>query len=435
MTRRRRNSAGAPLRIAMVAACPFPSLRGSQVLIRELAQALAARGHDVHVVTYPYGESVAPIDGIRVHRVRPAWLSTAPTGLGWRKVILDGFLVWTLYRVVRRHGIQVIHAHNYEGPLISYVVRRLTGVPVVYHAHNALSDELPHYFRTGWRRRAARWVGGWLDQQVPRRADFSIALTAELETFLRTCGVAASRLAVVAPGSLPMMPLDGARGGADPFAGRFVVMYSGNLDPYQDLEVLCSGFERVRCEYDNALLVIVTHQANWAECAVASLRELVRQGLAQIIVAPAFSVVRRLLVRADVLVCPRSSWSGFPIKLNNYLASGRAVVVAEGSARGIIHGETGLVFQNRNAENLGRTIGRLAADPALRHRLGENARAAAGRYSWRRAVSQIDQIYAHVGMLARGKGIVRRTTQTGASWGLLGSSRGRISAASKGRSA
>jgi glycosyltransferase involved in cell wall biosynthesis len=432
MTPRRRD-ARSPLRIAMVAACPFPSLRGSQVLIRELAQALAAHGHEVHLVTYPCGESVAPVDGIRVHRVRPAWLSGAPVGLGWRKLILDIFLAWTLYSVVRRYGIQVIHAHNYEGPLISYLVRLLTGVPVVYHAHNALCDELPHYFSPGWQRRVARWVGQWLDHQVPRRADFSIALTPELEKFLRTCGVGASRLAVVAPGSLPIMPPDSGKGGRDPFAGRFVVMYSGNLDPYQDLEVLCSGFEAVRHNVDNAVLAIVTHQSNWGEFADASLYQLVQEGAAQVIVAPAFSVVKRLLARADVLVCPRSSWSGFPIKLNNYMASGRAVVVAEGSARGIIDGETGLVFQNRDAENLGLAISRLAADSALRHRLGQNARAAAGRmYSWRRAVSQIDQIYAHVGLLAGGKRIVRRAAPR-VPWGLIGSSRGRISAASKAR--
>ena len=40
------------MRIAMVAACPFPSRQGSQVLIHEMSEALARRGHEVELLTY-----------------------------------------------------------------------------------------------------------------------------------------------------------------------------------------------------------------------------------------------------------------------------------------------------------------------------------------------------------------------------------------------
>src|ERR1043166_339225 len=99
MMRRRRLSAD-PRRIAMVAACPFPSLRGSQVLIRELAHALADRGHEVHLVTYPHGESLVPIHGVFMHRIRPPRFAVRPAGLGWRRLILDLCLGVALHRVV-----------------------------------------------------------------------------------------------------------------------------------------------------------------------------------------------------------------------------------------------------------------------------------------------------------------------------------------------
>ena len=135
-------------RVAMVAPCPFPSLRGSQVLIRELAETLADAGHAVHVVTYPSAEHLVPIKRIAIHRVAkiPGLWTTRP--LGWQKLVLDLLLCIRLYQVVRRHRIEIIHAHNMEGPVVAWLVRRLTGVPVIYHAHNALSDELPCYART-----------------------------------------------------------------------------------------------------------------------------------------------------------------------------------------------------------------------------------------------------------------------------------------------
>lgn len=394
-------------RIAMVAACPFPSARGSQVLIRELAQALAERGHEIHVVTYPFAESLVPIQGIFLHRVTFPRLARWRGKLGWRKMLLDLALTVTLYRVVRAQRIEIIHAHNYEGPLVGFLVRWLTGVPIVYHSHNALSDELGYYFRPGIRRTAACWVGGLLDRLIPPRADFSVALTLEVERFLRGCGVAASRLAVVPPGGPPVLPSEAA--GRDWFGDRFVVMYTGNLDPYQDLPVLFDAFTDFSASTETALLVIVTHDPNWSENLDERLRSLLREGRARVIVASAFAVVRRLLARADILVCPRSSWSGFPIKLINYMAAGKPVIAAEGSAKTIRDGQTGLTFPNGDVAALTAALKRLAQDVAVRRRLGESARATVTRlYSWQRAASQIEQIYAQVARPARAPTGLRR---------------------------
>src|SRR5688572_1319526 len=113
-------------RIAVVAPCPFPSLRGSQVLIRELAEGLAEAGHTVHVVTYPTAEHLVAVSRIAIHRVPkvPGLWTTRP--LGWQKIVLDLWLLWRLYRTVREQHIQIIHAHNLEGPILGYIVRWLT---------------------------------------------------------------------------------------------------------------------------------------------------------------------------------------------------------------------------------------------------------------------------------------------------------------------
>jgi 1,2-diacylglycerol 3-alpha-glucosyltransferase len=421
------------LRIAMVAACPFPSPRGSQVLIRELAQALSERGHQVHLVTYPYGENLTAIHGLRVHRVpAPACLVARPPGLGWRRVLLDIYLVAALYRVVRRERIDVIHAHNYEGPLIAFLVRALTGTPVVYHSHNALGDELPYYFRPGWRQSLAARVGRFLDRHVPRRADFSIALSAELESYLRRNGVAAERLTTIPPAVAALAFAEVAPVIADGFADRFVVMYAGNLDPYQDLDVLFDAFSAARPALGDALLVVVTHDARWAERSSGRLAALVRSGHARVIVTPAFATVRRLLASADVLVSPRSSWSGFPIKLINYMAAGRAIVAAAGSAKGVAHGQTGLVFANGDARGLAAALVRLFQDGALRQQLGGQARAVArAAFSWTRAAAEVEDIYGK--LCVGGADTLPGSSPVRGTGELTGSPRGRKSAASGNR--
>jgi hypothetical protein len=59
------------LRIAMLAACPFPAPRGTPARIRRLAEALTARGHDVQVLAYHHGAGEAlPYPVHRIPEIR-----------------------------------------------------------------------------------------------------------------------------------------------------------------------------------------------------------------------------------------------------------------------------------------------------------------------------------------------------------------------------
>src|SRR4051812_43866445 len=97
-----------PCRVAIVAACPFPTLQGSQLLIRRLAQGLLARGHAVTVVAYAEGLEDA-LAGIPVRRIRPIPGCRA-RGSGPRasKLVLDAALFVTLLRVLREERIEIV---------------------------------------------------------------------------------------------------------------------------------------------------------------------------------------------------------------------------------------------------------------------------------------------------------------------------------------
>src|SRR5438034_7122683 len=172
------------MRIALVLAGPYPDLRGSQVLVQQLADGIRGRGHAVHLVTY--GAVAGPRPGPHAARIAR-----------------DVALVARLWRTVRREAIDLIHAHNYEAAIASLMVGRATNRPVVYHGHNALAEEPPLYFRARLARRLAHRLGRLLDAHVPRRADFCIAVTEELGEILRRRGVAASDLTCIAPAAAP----------------------------------------------------------------------------------------------------------------------------------------------------------------------------------------------------------------------------------------
>jgi glycosyltransferase involved in cell wall biosynthesis len=362
------------VRVVVVVAGPYPALRGSQVLVRHLERGLAERGHEVAVVTY------GPHRGRRPGP-RPA------------RVALDALLVLRLHRHVRRHGADVIHAHNYEAAIAGLLVGRLCGVPLVYHGHSALVQELPTYASSPWGRRWLRQLGALLDGQVPRRADFCIAVTEELGRLLRAGGVLDRSLACIEPANQPseLVPDEGAREEAGR-NGDGLVCYAGNLDGYQNLGFLFDAFARVRAELPAARLVLVTHAD--ARRHAARLGEGGLPRGVEIVEATSYHAVRDRLAEADVAVLPRSEGSGFPMKLLNYMAAGKAIVASAGSAKGLRDGRTGRVVPDGDAAAFAAAVVELLHDGGQRARLGRAARRAVeDPAAWEQVLDRIESIY------------------------------------------
>ncbi len=358
------------MRIVLVLAGPYPALRGSQVLVQQVATGLERRGNTVHLVTY--GRRDVRRQGPSIERVgRDLWLTVC------------------LWRTVRRERIDVIHAHNYEAAIAGLLVARVTGRPLVYHGHNALAEELPTYFTRPRTRRIARTVGGLLDAQVPRRADFCIAVSEALGDMLRQRGVPEGELACIHPVGDPseldpVPPTDGSTG---------LVCYAGNLDRYQNLDFLLRSFVRVRADVPRARLVLVTHAAADTE-TVRSCCEI--PGV-EVVCAGSYGEARARLDEADVAVSPREERSGFPMKLLNYMAAGKAIVACAGSAKGLRDGVTGWVVPDGDEVAFAKAVGTLLQDRGARVRLGAAARRAIeSTTAWESVLDRLETIYRTV---------------------------------------
>lgn len=383
-------------RVAMVGACPFPTAQGSQVLIRQLSEALLRQGHTVHLVTYHLGETGVPLSpDLRIHRIShiPGYRKIG-SGPAWGKLLLDPLLLLRLIEVVRREAIEVIHAHNYEALLVGWLVGRLTGRPVIYHSHNIMAAELPTYFSRGWSRRLAGWLAFLLDSQLPRRADACIALSSEAVPFFRDHGVPEERIRLIPPG-IDFEQADET----DPAAVRHqyelpfgpLAIYAGNLDQYQHVEQLLRSFGRVRAVVPQARLIIASHSP--AAQYQTLLGQVGETPGVSFVHCHNFAEMQALLTAADVAICPRIACFGFPIKLLNYMAAGKAVVVAQGSAKGVRHLENGYVVAEGEAA-LAEGIVAVLQNPDLAQRLGAAARSTIeGRFRWPYVVHEIERCY------------------------------------------
>ncbi|MCS6859045.1 MAG: glycosyltransferase family 4 protein [Abditibacteriales bacterium] len=391
-------------RIAMVAACPFPANYGSAASILEMSQVLAERGHEVHVVTYHVGLSTEGLN-FTVHRIPyvPTYRKRT-SGPAYQKPLLDGLLALKLIQVVRRERIDLIHAHNYEATLAAYIARRFTGRPVIYNAVTAMGHELPMHNFIRPKSLAVK-VGNWLDAYVPTHADFITAVSPDLVALAQRQGVPAERIALI-PAGVNLSDFENP----DPtkirrefrLGDRPVVLYTGILDPFQGIENLLAAMKLVLQEIPEAVLLIVANSAFHRFERMA--RELGIHDSVIFANDPPFCDIKHYLAASQVTVVPRVECPGFPVKLLNYMAGGKASVAFAGSAKCIEHLKTGWVVPGGDIADFARGIIALLRDPALAEQLGRRAREhLKGNYEWHALAERIEQVYAKV--MAQGESV------------------------------
>lgn len=389
------------LAIAIVAACPFPANHGTPGHIREMSQAVASLGHRVHVVTYPMGQDI-PVAGIKIHRagLYPG-KNKIKVGPTYDKPLLDIVLVIKLCRVIWKEGIDIIHAFNYEGALAGYFAKIITKRPMVYYAINNMIDELPTYnfIRP---RFLARIVANLLDYAVPRTGDYVTVLSEELYDFLVQKGIPGDKMSVI-PAGVNIQGFEGK----DPtiirdrygIGSRPLVVYTGTLDNFQGVDYLIKAMKVVTSTVNEAVLLIAGNIVR-ASDVERYKRLAVDTGVDKNVIFANDRPLEELpyfLASADVAVVPRPACPGFPIKLLNYMAAGKGIVVFEGSAKGLKDRVNAIVAESGNFEELGRGIARLLTDKDMASDLGLNARKAIqGTFDWHTVATKIEKIYTSI---------------------------------------
>ncbi len=392
---------GRPLKIAMVVASPFPANHGTPGSIREMARAIADKSHRVHVVTYHFGEDM-DVPGIQIHRIPDlGFRRSVVVGPTLEKPLLDLLMVFKLLRVIRLEGIDLIHAHNYEGALVGSLARILTGRPLIYNAVNTMSDELPTY---GFIRPKilAAWLGKFLDCWVPRMADQIIAISDDLALFLQAHGIRSERIHVI-----PLGVEGRSFDGQDRSIARTrynlnqnpLVIYTGTLDRFQRVDYLIRAMKIVTDKIHNARLLIVANlvKAGDLENCHRIIQELGLEGRVEIAKNGSFEEIPLFLAAADVAVVCRPNTPGFPVKLLNYMASGRPIVVFKGSAKGLQHLQSAFVVEDHDWQGLAQGIITLLQNPVLAQMLGHNAlRRVTEDLCWPVLVEKIEKVYYSV---------------------------------------
>jgi glycosyltransferase involved in cell wall biosynthesis len=164
--------------------------------------------------------------------------------------------------------------------------------------------------------------------------------------------------------------------------GGPLIVYTGNLEPYQGVDLLVRAAAMVSVERSDAVVLIVGGNGG----QVRRLRELAREvGAAEWVVLLGErpeTEMPMFLASADVLVSPRSLGTNTPLKLYAYLMSGRPVVATNRPVHTQVLTGAEAVLASATPEGLAEAILEVLRDPERGATIARNAvRLVATNYS------------------------------------------------------
>ena len=311
----------------MIAPEPFFEPRGTPFSEYHRIRALLELGHTVDLVTYPFGKDVT-MPGLRIFRcLRPPFVHDVRIGPSAAKIPLDFSIALSTIRRAFSGRYDAVHSHE-EGSFIGIVVAAVLGVPHLYDMHSSLPQQLSNFAFS--KSRLLLSAFSFMERLVIRRSKAVIVICPQLEETVRAIDADVPTVLIEnAPGSGDA-PQEGAgahvRTDLGLAADTPIVLYTGTFEAYQGLDLLYAAARVVAAKMPAARFVLAGGRPDQIEAAKQQVRAA---GVAEQFVFAGQRQAEEIpdyLDAADVLVSPRSNGTNTPLKIYQYLRSGRAIV-------------------------------------------------------------------------------------------------------------
>ncbi|OII68858.1 MULTISPECIES: glycosyltransferase family 4 protein [unclassified Streptomyces] len=385
------------MRIGIVCPYAWDVPGGVQYHIRDLAEDLIRRGHEVSVLAPADDETPLPPYAVSAGRAVPVPYNGSVARLNF------GFLSAARVRRWLHEGtFDVIHIHEPMSPSLGLLACWAAEGPIVatFHTSNPRSRAMIAAYP--------------ILQPALEKISARIAVS---EYARRTLVEHLGGDAVVIPNGVDVdffaraEPKEAWQGGTLGFIGRID-------EPRKGLPVLMRALPKIFAARPEARL-LVAGRGDEKE-AVAALPQEYRDRV-EFLGMVSDEDKARLLRSVDVYVAPNTGGESFGIILVEALSAGAPVLASDldAFAQVLDGGAAGELFANEDADALADAAVRLLGDPARREELRTRGRAHVRRFDWSTVGADVLAVYETVTDGAASVAADERTTGLRARWGLV----------------
>lgn len=378
------------MKILFLAPQPFYEERGTPIAVNLLLKVLSERGDEVDLVTYHLGDDV-DYENVALHRIgKIPFIKTISPGFSPQKLICDFFLFWKTVALLSKFQYQVIHAVE-ESAFMAFFFKKIWGIEYVYDMDSRLSGQLiDKYPSLG----SLKSSFAFIEKKVLKEAMLILPVNRSLVESFKDLNLDK----VVELHDVSLLQNSAAESvrsiRAEMDFNRILVMYVGNLERYQGIDLLLETFSKIAEVKQNIQLAIIGGKPDDIQNYRKIAQELGIFSIVEFFGPKPMKYLGNYLSEADILVSPRISGTNTPMKIYSFLESGKAIVATNLRTHTQVLNDQVAILVEPNPQAFANGIITLADNVELREKIGRNGKKLAQeKYTFAEFQSSVNRIY------------------------------------------
>ncbi|KAA3660150.1 MAG: glycosyltransferase [Chloroflexi bacterium] len=355
------------MKILLMAPQSFYMDRGTPIAVDNLLKVMSERGDQVDVVAYHEGQDVH-YPGVTIHRTpNVSFITNIPAGFSWKKIICDFLMIFTVLKLVTRNKYELVHAVE-ESVFIAMITKMFFRLPYIYDMDSSLAQQMVEQMPA---LKIVSFIFEFFEKiavkQARAVAPVCDALAADVERYSPNKKVVilndVSNLKDVKVsdegGLRKQLRIDGV-----------MLMYVGNLQTYQGIDLLLESFALAMEKTDNAHLVIIGGANDDIEKYLVKAYHLGILPKVRFLGPRPLSDLADYLAETDIVVSPRTKGQNTPMKVYSYLHSGKPMLATAMRTHTQVVDNTNSMLTEPTVEKYAEGMVKLIEDEQLRVQIG-----------------------------------------------------------------
>lgn len=364
------------MKIGIVSPYAYPRPGGANAHIRETYAHLRDMGHEVRIITAPWGDDPPAQDVIQIGRA-----VAVPFNGSIGRVTLSLRLEWLVSRMLERERFDIIHHHEPFVPFLSFQILDSAKCPSVatFHAFGGFS--------------VSYWLGRFVLDRYMNKIDARICVSSAARHFISRYFEDEYR---IIPNGVDVDFYAGAKPFPEFRDGKTNILFVGRCEPRKGAMYLMRAYAQLKARRPETRLIVASSGPQ-----IGELKRFVRDNhVRDVFFAGRVSDIdkARFYKTADIFCAPSTGQESFGIVLLEAMAAGCAIVASDihGYKKVVQRNVSALLVEPRDVDALAGALERLVGDPDLRQRIGRAGAARAPEYDWSHVTAQLVGVYEEV---------------------------------------
>lgn len=383
------------MKVLVLAPHPFYQERGTPIAVDMLIGALSDRGEKVDLLAFHEGRD-RDYPNLRIYRIpRIPGVSNIRPGISFKKIVCDVFFFFRILPLVVKNRYDVVHAVE-ESSFMAMVLRLFTRTPYIADMDSLMSaqviDRFPFMQYTA---PALRWLESLPLRYAALVVPMCDRFAEEARTYRSADDIVVLRDVSLVQHEYCAMTVASIRDELN--IDGLILMYIGNLEPYQGIDLLLASFKQALAVTPDLQLVIIGGRSDDIEKYEAVTRELQIRDATHFLGPRSVKDIGGYMRQADVLVSPRTQGVNTPMKIYSYLDSGVPVLATDLPTHTQVLSNDIASLVAADERSFADGMLQLMNNPDLRSRLARDAQDYAAReHSYEKFKETVDSIYTRI---------------------------------------